>query len=59
MLIFDDSKASRPTRKGCDGALISDDVDEEEALRLHEALTPSWPLGSSVLSLALGSHQQD
>ena len=58
MLFFDDNEASRPTGEGCDGALISDDANEEEALRLQEAPILSWPLGSSVFSLALGSHQQ-
>lgn len=58
MLFFDDGEASRPTRESCDGALSSGDANEEEALKLHEAPVMSWPLGSSVSSLMLGSHQQ-
>lgn len=58
MLFFDDDKAGRPTGEGCDGVLISDNANEEEALRLHKAPVLSWPSGRSVFSLVLGSHQQ-
>lgn len=59
MLFFDDNEASRPTREGGDGTLISDDADEEKALRLPEAPVLSWPqaawvqLGAGIPSAGL------
>lgn len=48
MLFFDDNEASRPTREGCDETLLSDDANEEDALRLHKAPMLSWYPGSCV-----------
>lgn len=48
MLFFDDNEASRPTRKDGDGTLISDDADEEKALRLPKAPVLSRPQAAWV-----------
>lgn len=44
MLFFDGNKA---TGEGCDGALISDDANEEETLRFHVL---SWPWAALCLA---------
>lgn len=50
MLFFEGNDASRPTGEGCDGALLSDDANEEKALRLHEAPVLSWPRAALCLA---------